>query len=90
MKASTKMDKMIDKELDVLKSSHLTRQCEKCGKMFPPRKLKCDECSGQMSSAEGGTNTAYGSFDNNLPTFFDIGQKGVRNPVKIRSFDPIM
>ena len=89
MLESIEMDTMISSELQRLSSSELTRECSKCGAMYPARKRKCDVCSGWVVACKE-SDMRYDSFKNPLPKFLDVGQKGFRNPAKISTMEPRM
>ena len=89
MLKSTEMDKIIRTEISKLEESHLTRQCLECGKLFPPRKIKCDACHGHVTSIQT-EDHVYENFSNKLPKFFQIGQRALSNVCKIQSFEPVL
>ena len=90
MLASTEMDTIISQELEAFKSDHLTCKCDKCDKMYPARRRRCDTegCGGIVCAAPG--KTIHYDVSNKMLKFFNVGQKGRRNPVKISTCDPIM
>lgn len=90
MVKTTNMEKMIHKEIDSLNNDHLTRACDECGKLFPPRKTKCDSCGSHVSALSNLNDTHYDDFSNPLPKFLQIGQKCVKNTCEIGSFEPVL
>ena len=89
MLASAEMEYMISSEIEKLKNDILTRECTQCGALYPARKRKCDVCEGCVVNCKS-ADERYENFKNPLPKYLDVGQEGVRNPVKIITAEPIM
>ena len=72
-----------------MEAAEFTRVCSKCGVQYPPRKQKCDVCSGLVVSISNNPAVSY-DVKNMLPKFLDIGQAASPNPAKIDTAEPIM
>ena len=89
MLRSLEMETCISNELKKMEAAEFTRECSKCGIQYPPRKQKCDACSGQVVSISNNADVSY-DIKNMLPKFLDIGQAANPNPAKIETAESIM
>ena len=88
MLASTEMDSLISEEINIIISSGLTRKCDDCHEMHPPRKLVCDICRGHVSAAP--RPKIVHNFSQKMPKYINVGQVTHRNVVTIKTCEPIM
>ena len=89
LSTSSDMDSEIEKSLQQLKNTELSRICSSCQKQYPARKQKCDACGSQVIR----NDSAYSRNRDpakTMPKYFNIGECNNFNPSKITMSEPIL
>ena len=82
------MEEKINKKVQSLKSSKSNRKCDSCGTIYGGLKRKCDVCKDHVSKIVYDEERI--GYNDNLPKYFDIGQKTQHNPVSITMGETIL